>query len=96
MMIVDNGQIAEFCAEPGEYTYDASSEPTIFSGDLSDSIMETFQQIGKRFTFGGEPPKDQRVYYFYMHYSRRRFSGHSCGFCYGKNMYSSLMDVAIK
>ena len=64
MMIVDNGQIAEFCAQPGEYTYDASSEPTIFSGDLSDSIMETFQQIGKRFTFGGEPPKDQRVYYF--------------------------------
>ncbi|MBR6503683.1 MAG: SPFH domain-containing protein, partial [Firmicutes bacterium] len=33
-------------------------------GDLSDSIMETFQQIGKRFTFGGEPPKDQRIYYF--------------------------------
>ncbi len=64
MMIVDNGQIAEFCAEPGEYTYDASSEPSIFNGPLGEGILETFEQIGKRFTFGGEPPKDQRVYYF--------------------------------
>ena len=64
MMIVDQGKIVEFCAEPGEFTYDASTEPTIFCGNLGEGIKQSFQQLGKRFTFGGEPPKDQRIYYF--------------------------------
>ena len=64
MMIVEQGKIVEVCAEPGEFVYDASTEPTIFAGKLGKSIVETFKVIGKRFTFGGETPKDQRVYYF--------------------------------
>ena len=64
MIIVDQGKVTELCAEPGEFVYDSSTEPTIFSGDLGTSILDTFKNIGKRFTFGGEPPKDQRVYYF--------------------------------
>ena len=64
MIIVDQGQVVELCAEPGEFTYDTSSEPSIFSGNLGESIKETFKNIGKRFTFGGEAPKDQRIYYF--------------------------------
>ena len=64
MMIVDQGQVVEVCAEPGEFTYDASTEPSIFSGSLGQSIIDTFKVIGKRFTFGGEAPKDQRIYYF--------------------------------
>ncbi|MDY4219595.1 MAG: SPFH domain-containing protein, partial [Candidatus Faecousia sp.] len=64
MMIVDQGRIAEFCAEPGEFTYDSSTEPSIFAGSFGTSVLETFKTMGRRFTFGGEPPKDQRVYYF--------------------------------
>jgi len=64
MIIVDQGKIAELCAEPGEFRYDASSEPSIFAGSLGNSILETFKVLGKRFTFGGEIAKDQRVYYF--------------------------------
>ncbi len=65
MIIVDNGKVAELCAEPGEYTYDASTEPSIFAGgSLAGNIKDVFKNIGKRFTFGGEAPKDQRVYYF--------------------------------
>ncbi len=64
MIIVDQGKIAELCAEPGEFVYDTSTEPSIFSGSLGAGILETFKNIGKRFTFGGEPPKDQRIYYF--------------------------------
>ncbi|MCL2816613.1 MAG: SPFH domain-containing protein, partial [Oscillospiraceae bacterium] len=64
MIIVEQGKVVELCAEPGEFVFDASTEPTIFSGKLSESIPAVFQNIGKRFTFGGEPPKDQRVYYF--------------------------------
>lgn len=64
MMIVEQGKIVEVCAEPGEYTYNASTEPSLFGGNLEDSIMETFRTIGKRFMYGGDSGKDQRVYYF--------------------------------
>ena len=64
MVIVDNGKIAELCAVPGEFVYDSSTQPSIFSGKLGDAILDTFKEIGRRFTFGGEPAKDQRVYYF--------------------------------
>ena len=64
MMIVEQGKIVEVCAEPGEFVYDASTEPSIFAGKLGKSILETFKTMGKRFAFGGEAPKDQRVYYF--------------------------------
>ena len=64
MLIVDQGKIVDVCAEPGEYIYDVSSEPSIFAGSLGEGIKELFKQIGKRFTYGGEAPKDQRIYYF--------------------------------
>ena len=64
MMIVEQGKVVEFCAEPGEFTWDSSSEPSIFSGDFGESIKQTFKNIGKRFTYGGGAGKDQRVYYF--------------------------------
>ncbi len=64
MCIVDQGKVVDICAEPGEFVYDSSTEPSIFAGSLGKSILQTFQNIGKRFTFGGEAPKDQRVYYF--------------------------------
>lgn len=64
MIIVEQGKIVEFCAEPGEFVYDASSEPSLFTGDLADSLVKTFDTIGRRFTFGGDTGKDQRIYYF--------------------------------
>ena len=64
MIIVDDGQVVEFCAEPGRFVWDASSEPSIFTGKLWDSIKETFKLVGKRFAFGGETGHDQRIYYF--------------------------------
>lgn len=63
MIIVDQGKIAELCAEPGEFTYDASTEPTVFSGSLKEGIKQSFENFARRFEFGGEPAKDQRVYY---------------------------------
>ena len=64
MMIVDNGKIAEFCAEPGEFTYDTSAEPSIFSGSFGESLLESFRTFGRRFAYGGDVGRDQRVYYF--------------------------------
>ncbi len=64
MIIVENGKIVEFCAEPGEFTYRTTLEPSIFTGKLGESLKATFQEIGKRFAHGGEAAKDQRIYYF--------------------------------
>ncbi len=75
MMIVEQGKIVEFCAEPGEFKWDSSTEPSIFTGALGDSIKDTFRAIGKRFTFGGDTGKDQRVYYF----NTKEISGNKYG-----------------
>ncbi len=64
MIIVEQGKIVELCAVPGEFVYDTSTEPSVFVGNLGASVSETFKTIGKRFTFGGDTAKDQRVYYF--------------------------------
>ena len=64
MMIVDQGKIVEFAAEAGEYTWDASTEPTMFGGNFFQGLGESWNTMKKRFTFGGEAPKDHRIYFF--------------------------------
>lgn len=64
MIIVESGKVVDICAEPGEFVYDTGTEPSIFYGDLGQNIKKSFAEVGKRFTFGGEPSKDQRVYFF--------------------------------
>lgn len=64
MIIVENGQVVDICAEPGEYKYDSKTAPSVFTGSLGDAVKNVFAQIGKRFQFGGQPAEDQRIYYF--------------------------------
>lgn len=64
MIIVDQGKVVELCAEPGEFTYDTSTEPSIFSGSLGQSILNSFKTMGKRITYGGDTAHDQRIYFF--------------------------------
>lgn len=65
MIIVESGKVVEICSEPGEFVYDTSTEPSLFADGLNmQSVKNVFAQIGKRFTYGGDPSKDQRVYYF--------------------------------
>jgi membrane protease subunit (stomatin/prohibitin family) len=64
MIIVDQGEIVEVCAQAGEFVYDTSSEPSIFYGGLGNGIVASFKQFAKRFTMGGDTGKDQRIYFF--------------------------------
>ena len=63
MMIVEQGKIVEFAAEAGEYTWNSSSEPTIFQGGL-EGLESSWETLKRRFAFGGDTAKDQRVYFF--------------------------------
>ena len=63
MLIVDQGKVAELCAEAGEYVYDQSAEPSIFYGSLKKGILDSFRQFGRRFSMGGDTGRDQRVYF---------------------------------
>ena len=54
MLIVEQGRVVEVCAEPGEFTFDASTEPSVFTGNFGDSLAATFQTVAKRFTYGGD------------------------------------------
>ncbi len=64
MMIVEQGKVVDFTAESGEYLYDKSTEPSLFYGGFGKGILESLKIIGRRFTFGGDTAKDQRVYFF--------------------------------
>lgn len=63
MLIVEQGSVVEVCAEPGEYVYDAKTEPSVLGGDLTEGLSGMLDWIGERFTFGGEAARDQRIYY---------------------------------
>lgn len=64
MIIVEDGKVVEVCAQPGAFQYDTSTEPSIFCGGLGKGILNSFKEFGRRFTFGGDTGKDQRIYYF--------------------------------
>ena len=64
MMIVEQGQIVEFAAEAGEFTWDSSSEGSIFYGGLGSGLKSSWENLKRRFTFGADTAKDQRVYFF--------------------------------
>lgn len=63
MLVVEQGKVVDFTCEPGAYTFEASTEPSMFAGGFGKGLIDSFKTIGKRFTFGGDTGKDQRVYY---------------------------------
>lgn len=75
MLIVDQGRVAEVCDEPGEFVYDASAEPSFFHGDLEESVVRSFEELGRRISFGGSAGRDQRVYFINL----REITGNKYG-----------------
>lgn len=59
MILVDNGKIVDYTAEPGPYIVNNSSTPSLFNGQFGDSIKEAFERV----KFAGIPSNEQRVFY---------------------------------
>ncbi|MCL2772775.1 MAG: SPFH domain-containing protein [Oscillospiraceae bacterium] len=62
MLIIENGKVVDYCAEPGQYVYNTQLQPSLLGGGLKD-LKSSFMQIGKRFAAGGAPTDQQKVYY---------------------------------
>ncbi len=77
MIIVEQGQVVDFCAQTGPYVFDSALEPSLLSGEMPDAetLKETFKAIGRRFSFGGSTGNDQRVYYFNIKEIKRNLFG---------------------
>ena len=54
MMIVDQGTIVEFSAQPGEFIWEASTEPSIFYGKLGENLKASWEVLKRRFRSGGD------------------------------------------
>ncbi|MDR1185901.1 MAG: SPFH domain-containing protein [Bifidobacteriaceae bacterium] len=57
MLLVDGGRVVDLSAEPGYYTVDDSTQPSVFVGQWGDSL----RQVWERFKFGGATPQQQRA-----------------------------------
>ena len=65
MMIVEQGKVLDFSAEPGLYTFDISGEPSLFAGGgFTENAKASLRSAWDRFKYGGIPGKDTRIYYF--------------------------------
>lgn len=62
-LVVVDGKVSEVAAEAGVFEFKSAVSPSVFSGNLGDSIMNTLKDIGSRITYGGQAGHDQRVYY---------------------------------
>ncbi|QQO07826.1 SPFH domain-containing protein [Breznakiella homolactica] len=59
MLLTDGGKIIDYSAEPGYFTVNTGTAPSLFNGQADEAIMVAF----KRFQFGGISPKAMRVYF---------------------------------
>ena len=65
MIIVENGKIVEFCAEPGRYTYDNSIQPSLLSGN-NKGLKAVGKEILSQWSAGGQRFSAQRIYFINM------------------------------
>ncbi|HFI0113797.1 TPA: SPFH domain-containing protein [Streptococcus suis] len=62
-LIIEDGEIIDIVSEPGQFIWDSSTSPCIFTGNLKDSVRESFREVYKRVQFHGTTAKDQRIYF---------------------------------
>ncbi len=89
MILMDSGRIVDYCAEEGCYEVFQSSAPSMFNGELADSVKDTFQ----RFKFGGQPGSTQQVFYINLQEIRGIKFGTRNALQYFDNFYNAELFV---
>ena len=89
MLLVDGGKIIDYSAEPGYYEVYLSSTPSMFNGELKDSIKETFSRI----KFGGQPSGSQQVYFINLQEIKGIKFGTRNALQYFDNFYNAELFV---
>ena len=59
MMLVDGGKVVDYTAEPGYYTVDNSTAPSLFNGEVIANLKDAWERI----KFAGVTPREQKVYF---------------------------------
>ena len=59
MLITDSGKIVDFSTEPGAYTFNSATSPSLFNGYFEGALRDTWE----RFKFGGAPSGQQKVFF---------------------------------
>lgn len=91
MLLIDGGKIVDFTAEPGYYTVNNSSMPSLFCGQFGDSIKETFNRI----KFGGVPSQSQKVFYLNLQEMKGIPFGTSSPLQYFDSFYNAELFMRI-
>ena len=89
MILVDSGRVMDYTAEEGAYEVYLSSSPSMFNGELNESVRETFE----RFRFGGQPGKSQQVYFVNLREIRGIKFGTRTALQYFDNFYNAELFV---
>ncbi len=63
MIIVEDGKVIDACAEPGAYTYDTGTSPSVLGGSFVEGLRGIAREAWRRFEFGGGAGRNQRIYY---------------------------------
>lgn len=93
LIVVADGKIVDFTAEPGQYTFDQGTEPSMFYGGFGKGLIESFKKFGERFTTGGVAPHDQRVYFVNTRYIKGNKFGTSTPIPFRDSEFGMTVDI---
>lgn len=89
MLLVDGGKIIDYTAEEGYYTVKNDTAPSMFNGNLRESIQESFF----RFKFVGVTPQKQQVFYINLQEIKGIKFGTATPLQYFDNFYNAELFV---
>ena len=93
LIVVSDGKIIDFTAEPGYYTFDQGTEPSMFYGGFGKGLIDSFKKFGERFTTGGVAPHDQRVYFVNTRYIKGNKFGTSTPVPFRDSEFGMTVDI---
>lgn len=89
MILIDNGKIVDYTADPGPYIVQNSSAPSLFNGQFGDSLKEAFERV----KFAGIPSNQQRVFFINLQEIKNLKFGTPNPIQYFDNFYNAELFI---